>query len=953
MGALGAAVDPTSARRPRRTGDRRVERAVQAVALAAAGALLWRVAAWRLVPGMDAGRAAVLTAWTLAPLAVAMTVILAAAARDGAIPGEGRRAWRWLAAATATWCLAGVVWELCDRAPLSWADPVQLLYFPLVLAGVLAVPAVPMDRGAQRRFLLDAGIVVVSGSAAGWYLVVWPVLARGGPEQLARLVNAVYPVLDLGLLFAAGAGLLRPLPPGSVRALAWVAAAAAARFVGDLAFAWAPLHQRYTGGGFIDFAWIASGLALSAAACTQRRHAGDHRGAASGVSSEATDAAAAPTGVGTTIGRGAPVGVLPYLGVVVLHALLVAAALREWTPRTGGVLAAAVAVTGLVLVRQYVAARDHARLERAHAARAGVQAGEARFRALVQHSSDVIVVVDGAGAVRYVSPSVERLLALAPDAVLGRPIVEFLDPDDRAAATARLGAARATPGAAPLRLRVRRPDGACRTVECAYTDLSADPAVGGVVITARDVTERAELEARLAHQAFHDPGTGLGNRLLLRDRVEHALARRSRGGGTVAVLVLDLADFRSVNDTRGHAAGDRLLAAVADRLRASTRAADTLARVGGDEFAVLLDAAGDAAAVEAAAQTAGARLLEALARPLDVDGGAVIVEGSVGVACAGPDDDADALLRNADVALARAKQQGKGALRLFRPEMHAEAVARLALAGDLRRALAPGGDGGADPVGLTLAFQPIVALASGRPYGVEALLRWHHPAHGAVSPATFVPLAEATGLIVPLGRWVLAEACRQVAGWAVPHEPDDLPLTLTVNVSGRQLQDPGFVGDVEAALAASGLAPGRLVLEITETAIMQDTAATLARLAALKALGVRLAIDDFGTGYSSLAYLQQFPVDILKLDKRFVDGVAEPGHDAALALTIIALGDALALRVVAEGIETEAQRRALVGFGCPHGQGYLFARPMSGADAERLLAAGGTLCPTAIAAAAP
>ncbi|GJG86338.1 hypothetical protein tb265_15190 [Gemmatimonadetes bacterium T265] len=454
------------------------------------------------------------------------------------------------------------------------------------------------------------------------------------------------------------------------------------------------------------------------------------------------------------------------------------------------------------------------------------------------------------------------------------------------------------------------------------------------LVLINDVTRRAQLEAQLAYQAFHDGLTGLANRALFRDRVDHALerARGARAGATVeyvAVLFLDLDNFKAVNDSLGHAEGDRLLRHVADRLRRATRGFDTVARLGGDEFAVLLE--GLTAPDDA--QVVAARVQAALAAPGAGAERDARAQASLGLAHATPEVTADELLRNADTAMYAAKSAGKGRSALFVPSMHQAVVARRELERDLRDTL----EHPAYP-GLSLAYQPVVELAGGGVVGVEALFRWRHPERGPVSPADSIPMAEESGLIVPLGSWVLREACRQLAAWRAQRAAAAGAVKMSVNVSGRQLEDPAFADEVAAVLAEFGLPAHRLTLEVTETAVMRDTARSVAALHALKALGVGVALDDFGTGYSSLSYLQQFPIDVLKIDKRFVDGVASGGEDAALARTIVALGQTLGLRTVAEGVETAEQRDALAGFGCLLGQGYLFARPLPADEAGRLLA---------------
>ena len=562
---------------------------------------------------------------------------------------------------------------------------------------------------------------------------------------------------------------------------------------------------------------------------------------------------------------------------------------------------------------------------------------EARFRSLVQHSSDVILVLDADAVVRYVSPSITREYGHAPEALVGRRAAAMIHPDDAAAGLAAFQARVQAPGSVGrAAYRIRHADGSWRSVEVVAANLLHDPAVGGIVYNTRDVTERAALEAELAARAFRDPLTGLANRARFQDRAAHALDRRAHSADGVAVLLLDLDDFKTVNDSLGHPAGDALLRRVAERLLAATRGCDTVARLGGDEFAVLLEGVrGEADAVVVAE-----RVLDAMAQPFvigDAEGGVaeVVVGTSVGIARSGAGGGVDALLRDADAAMYRAKQRGKRCYELFAPALHDAARERLAVQADLRRALEGDPSGGR----LWVAYQPIVGMDDGRVTGAEALVRWDHPRRGAVSPAEFIPIAEQTGLVVPLGRFVLGEACRAGAAWARLGSA----ARVGVNLSGRQLATA--VADVEAALAASGLAPGRLTLEVTESTLLGDTEAVHETLAALKALGVGMAIDDFGTGYSSLSYLQRFPIDVLKIDKSFVDRVAGTGRGAALARTIVALGESLGMFTVAEGVETEAQRAQLLALGCRLGQGYLFARPVRGDELAAML--GGPLPPIA------
>ena len=432
--------------------------------------------------------------------------------------------------------------------------------------------------------------------------------------------------------------------------------------------------------------------------------------------------------------------------------------------------------------------------------------------------------------------------------------------------------------------------------------------------------DHKQLQEELAHQAFHDSLTGLANRALFKDRVEHALTRLQRRRRPLAVFFLDLDRFKAINDSFGHASGDALLIAVSRRLRDCVRAEDTVARLGGDEFAVLVENLASESEVRIVAD----RVKEAFRDPIEIDGRELAVAASIGIALseAGAET-ADDLLRNADLAMYRAKAAGGGA-RQYIPEMHAGMIDRLELESDLRQALAR--------QQLYLVYQPIIDLQSGRVSGAEALLRWQHPTRGVVSPADFIPVAESSGMIVPIGEWVLRQACRDARRW--DQIPGGEALSVSVNLSGRQLQTSELPSMVPQALLEAGLAPGRLTLEMTESVLIERTDETLALLHELRRMGVRLAIDDFGTGYSSLSYLHRFPVDVVKIDRSFIESLTGEADETSLVGSIIRIGQGMRVTTVAEGIEDAAQLRALERLGCDNGQGFHFARPMSAADFE-------------------
>ena len=561
------------------------------------------------------------------------------------------------------------------------------------------------------------------------------------------------------------------------------------------------------------------------------------------------------------------------------------------------------------------------------------QQTEARFRSLVQNSTDVVMVVDTDSTVRYVSPSVEGVFGYDATELENTKLTRLIHPDDKTQVlqfltlTGREGAT----STGLIESRMRHRDDFWLHIETLRTDLMHDPNVKGIVLNSRDVSERKAFEEQLSHQAFHDSITGLANRALFRDRVEHALERLTREADPVSVLFMDLDDFKTINDSLGHAAGDRLLGEVGERLRTCLRTPDTAARLGGDEFAILIEDGGESVG---AAAVAG-RILQALDGPFLLDGKEVFVRASIGIATSGVGrttgpEGAEELLRNADVAMYIAKEAGKNRFQVFEPEMHDTALRRLELKADLQRAV--------ENEEFVLHYQPVIRLETGDIEGFEALVRWNHPTRGLVMPLDFIPLAEETGLVVQIGAWVLREACRQ--GDALQRvAPEAGPLHMAVNLSARQLQRPEIVQEIARALLETGLPPECLVLEITESVMMQDMALSSERLAQLKQLGVMLAVDDFGTGYSSLNYIRRFPVDILKVDKSFVDGVSEGGEESALTAAIIELAGILNLRPVAEGIERADQLDKLLELQCELGQGYYFSRPLPIDGVEELLRA--------------
>ncbi len=787
----------------------------------------------------------------------------------------------------------------------SWINIFYFPFYPLILLGLLSFPFARRGEHEYRKLLLDAAAVLTGGGFTIWYLVMRPTMLAAHLTPMGSAIALAYPLGALLIMVGLTTYILRRRPEarGGSRTLlvGGMATYALCDLANDLLF----LEVGWFGLKWTDVAYLAAYCFLIAGL------------AAFHWPEEARRAD------GRELHSSQPFSPLPYAALALVYGLLLVVDLQHWPEPLAVLSAGVMAVTVFVVMRQIAAVRENGRLLKERS----IREGEERFKSLVRHSSDVIAIVDVDGAIQYVSPSITRIFGYQPQELVGAALVELLHPEHAASALAMLAAtAESGPGAtAPVEWRFRHREGRWLHVETVCNNLLAEPTVRGIVLNTRDIGERKVLEEQLTHQAFHDPLTGLANRALFLDRVAHALSLMSRHRQTLAVLFVDLDGFKNINDSLGHAAGDALLAMIAKRLLTCVRSADTVARLGGDEFAFLIEDATDENSAAAVAE----RVAEAVRLPAELEGKEVVITASIGIATADPECSATDLLRDADMAMYVAKGRGKARYERFEPGMQARALERLELQGDLRRAAEHHRE-------FRILYQPIVLLRTGALIGVEALLRWEHPRRGMLSPADFIPMAEETGVIMSIGSWVLREACREARRWR-EGALHGRPISLTVNVSGRQLQHDRMVDDVREALRESGMDPRDLVLEITESVLMQEDDVMVERLAALKELGVRLAIDDFGTGYSSLGYLQRFPIDILKIDKAFIDEVGHDGIEPALVRAIIALGGSLQLETIAEGVELQQQSRGLQELGCEMGQGFYFGKPARASEIDAML----------------
>ncbi len=831
----------------------------------------------------------------LPPGAAAETLrVLAPAIGVGAIligvaANEPRRSggWSMFVVAFVMEAIGALIWSTRHFAgDVTYPSVIEL--FRAVAALFLLAGVVRMsrdDQGESDAFgTIETAIVAIASGVGVWLLVIEPYVSERslafGQKAWAILIPLIGALsLAVGVRFAAQSRFRERSPR-------LIAIGLGVTVLADALRSFFELRERYGPGGFVAALTILAPLLLAAAALDESMAPRNR-----------------PVVEAAGFGRVVGLSVAALTPLTVLFALTVTDLGSRMTRVVAAVSAMIVVV--LALARMWgLVATVRALTERR---------GQDRLAAMVEHSSDVVMLVDDDGDIRYASPGLTSTLGHRASDWISRPMIDLVVNDDRAAAEQQLQnlIGLGSGGTVKFEASLVRVDGQRRRMEATIANLIGGEAVDGIVATFRDVTEQRDLENQLSHRAFHDELTGLANRALFLDRMDHALRITRLDTDPVVVLFVDLDDFKSVNDALGHAVGDQLLRHIAGRIKTTAGSGDTPARLGGDEFAILLE---DRGGVERALHMAES-LLDLLREPVSLGGYDLTVLASVGVAVAAQGMSTSSLLRDADIAMYEAKRAGKGQIKIFDPAMRLSATTHLEYRSDLANAINTGQ--------LRLIFQPQVDLRTGEVIGAEALVRWRHPERGDVNPTEFIPIAERSGLINGIGEWIIDESVRIAKTWQRSG-----PRAMSVNVSAVQLRNPSFVAQVSAALRRYDLDPRQLTLEITETVLVDEIEAASGVLADLRGLGVRIAIDDFGTGYCSLSYLQRFPVDVVKIDKQFVDELGGDPRSSSLAQMILQMTSSLEVLSVAEGIERPEQLVVLRRMGCDVGQGFLLSRPL-------------------------
>lgn len=831
------------------------------------------------------------------PACLIATMIIVGAARR-CPPGPVRKAWYCLGLSLAFYLVGtviGVTSWLHERDPFPGIpDIFYLAFYPSFFAGILFLIRAGAARIPWGRLALDAAILVIGFGAFFWYLVIRSATPDAQNDVLKYALSQAYLGLNCTVVLQLGILLLTCVGKDSGRRIPLLLTVGfSTMFLADILWSVAKVTGAYLPGEFQDVLYVSFYLPIAAAAREQLRPKPDL-------------AALRARHTWDTL-----LQTMPYAAMFTAFLVLVNFTHGDLSSPTTVMTMVVFVLTLLVMLRQSLVLREEALTRERRAARIV----EERYASLIANAADVIMIVSAQGVIKFASPACERTLGLRPAEVAGKNLFELWAGEDAQRLRLFFGDVAATRGVPHGPTEMSIAHGATRHVlEIIGSNMTDDPAVEGLALNFRDISERKALEHQLRELAFHDPLTLLANRNLFRDRVQHALELSLRGKHRVAVMFLDLDNFKNVNDSLGHDAGDSLLQTVARRLVATTRTSDTVARLGGDEFGILVEGFSSVDEVTTVAES----VIRVLDKPLTLSATEVHVRASVGVALGEPNVDAEALLTRADIAMYHAKAAGKNRHVAFEPRMQELLHQRLRLEGDLARAM--------QNDEFFLEYQPVIDLGTRSLLGVEALLRWRHPELGLLLPTEFIQIAEESGQIIGLGRWVLHRSCAEMRAWRGGVSGGD-ELRLAVNISGRHLQHGDLVEDVARALRESGLEAGNLIIELTESTVIHNTDQNLERLRRLKDLGVRLAIDDFGMGYSSLSYLHRLPIDILKVDRSFVARLTDGNRGPELARTVIALGDTLGLDTVAEGIEVESQVAALLDLGCVAGQGFLFAVP--------------------------